>query len=94
MHVDLTTTFIRHNLHQFGWLVLIKLGSSWQTNKYPSNSNNNQTRGVSPIYIKSYLKAKEELWNLKYIFAPCKNLIFKKSSQRNQNPSRYYKLYN
>jgi hypothetical protein len=33
--------------------------------------------------------AKEELWKLK-IFHPCKNIIFKKSSKRNQNPSRYY----
>jgi hypothetical protein len=35
------------------------------------------------IYIKKYLKAKGELWKLK-------NIIFKKSSKRNQNPSRYY----
>jgi hypothetical protein len=34
-------------------------------------------------------KKKEELWKLKYI-SPCKNIIFKKSSKRNQNPSRYY----
>jgi hypothetical protein len=44
------------------------------------------------IYINKYLKAKEEvLWKLKY-FSPCKNIIFKflkkKSSKRNQNPSR------
>jgi hypothetical protein len=38
------------------------------------------------IYIKKYLKAKEDLWKLKY--SPCKNIIFKKSSKRNQNPSR------
>jgi hypothetical protein len=42
------------------------------------------------IYIKKYLKAKEELWRLKY-FSPCQNIIFKKSSKRNQNPSRHYK---
>ncbi len=38
------------------------------------------TRGVSyhglAIYIKKYLKAKEELWKLKYI-SPCQNIIFK-----------------
>jgi hypothetical protein len=34
------------------------------------------------IYIKKYLKAKEELWKLKYI-SPCKNiLIFKKILQK------------
>jgi hypothetical protein len=46
------------------------------------------------IYIKKYLKAKEEeLWKLKYI-SPCKNIIFKKPSKRNQNPSRYYTMQN
>ncbi len=44
------------------------------------------------IYIKKYyLKAKEEeLCKLKYLFHHAKNIIFKKSSKRNQNPSRYY----
>jgi hypothetical protein len=41
------------------------------------------------IYIKMYLKAKEELWKLKNLFHHAKiDLIFpKKSSKRNQNPS-------
>jgi hypothetical protein len=38
------------------------------------------TRGVShcglAVYIKKYMKAKEELWKLKYFL--CKNIIFKK----------------
>jgi hypothetical protein len=42
-----------------------------------------------PFTFKKYLKAKEELWKNPNI-SPCKNIIFKKSSQRNQNPSRYY----
>jgi hypothetical protein len=42
-----------------------------------------------PIYIKKYFKAKEELWKNSNILA-CKNIIFKKSSTTNQNPSRYY----
>jgi hypothetical protein len=52
------------------------------------------TRGVShcdlTIYIKNYLKAEEEeLWKLKYYFTTKKyNLQKKKSSKRNQNPSR------
>jgi hypothetical protein len=41
------------------------------------------------IYIKKDLKAKEELWKHSNI-SPCKNIIFKKSFKRNQNPSRYY----
>jgi hypothetical protein len=43
------------------------------------------------IYIKKYLKAKEEeLWKLKY-FTICKIIIFKKASKnKNQNPSRKY----
>jgi hypothetical protein len=40
------------------------------------------------IYIRKYLKAKEELWNSD--ISPCKNIIFKQSSKRNPNPSRYY----
>ncbi len=40
------------------------------------------------IYIKKYLKAKEKLWKLKYF--TIQNMIFKKSSKRNQNPLRYY----
>jgi hypothetical protein len=42
-----------------------------------------------PFTLKSIFKAKEELWKLKYFTMP-KNIIFKKSSKRNQNPSRYY----
>jgi hypothetical protein len=52
-----------------------------------------KTRVVShyglAIYIKMYLKAKEELWKLN--ISPCKNIIFKKSSKRKENPSRYHK---
>jgi hypothetical protein len=40
------------------------------------------------IYTKKYLKAKEELWKLKYF--TMQNIIFKESSKRNQIPSRYY----
>jgi hypothetical protein len=41
------------------------------------------------IYIKKYVKAKEEeLWKLK-IFHHTKNIILRKSSKKNQNPSRY-----
>jgi hypothetical protein len=51
------------------------------------------SRGVShcglAIYIKKYLKAKEELWKFKYLTMQ-KYIIFKKSSKRNQNPSSYY----
>jgi hypothetical protein len=47
------------------------------------------TKGVSyyglAIYIKMYLKAKEGLWKGKYF--TIQNIIFKKSSKRNQNPS-------
>jgi hypothetical protein len=50
----------------------------------------NPIRGV-PFTLKSmYLKAKEEeLWKLKYYFTMPKILSSKKSSKRNQNPSRY-----
>jgi hypothetical protein len=43
-----------------------------------------------PFTFKKYLKAKEEeLWKLKYFTMQEYNLK-KKSSKRNQNPSRYY----
>jgi hypothetical protein len=49
------------------------------------------TRGVShcglAIHIKKYVKAKEELWKLKYFTMQKYNQV-KKSSKRNQNPSR------
>jgi hypothetical protein len=41
------------------------------------------------IYIKKYLKAKEDLWKLKY-FTMQKYNVQKKSCKRNQNPSTYY----
>jgi hypothetical protein len=51
------------------------------------------TRGVSRYglanYIKKFLKAKEELWKLKY-FTMQKYNLKKKSSKRNQNPSIYH----
>jgi hypothetical protein len=43
------------------------------------------------IKIKTHLTAKEEVWKLKYFSMQKTNLIFKKnkkSSKRNQNPSR------
>jgi hypothetical protein len=58
--------------------------------------NNNKgcvhTVGGLAIYIKKYLKAKEEeLWKLKYFTMQKIYIIFKKkSSKRNQNPSSYY----
>jgi hypothetical protein len=46
--------------------------------------------GLAIYMKKKYLKAKEEeLWKLNYI-SPCKNIVFKKSSKTNQNPSIYY----
>jgi len=51
-----------------------------------------ETRDVShyalAIYIKIYLKAKEELWKFKYF--TMKKYSLKKSSTRNQNPSRFH----
>ncbi len=51
------------------------------------------TRGVShyglAMYIKIDFKAKEIIMETQ-IFYHGKNIIFKKSSKRNQNPSTYY----
>jgi hypothetical protein len=41
-----------------------------------------------PFTFKSILRHKKNYGNSN--ISPCKNIIFKKSSERNQNPSRYY----
>jgi hypothetical protein len=41
-----------------------------------------------PFTFKSILKQKKKYENSN--ISPWKNIIFKKSSKRNQNPSRYY----
>jgi len=50
------------------------------------------TRGVSHcglvIYIEKHVRQKKNYGN-SYI-SPCKNIIFRNSSKKNQNPSRYY----
>ncbi len=53
------------------------------------------SHGGLAIYIEKYLKAKEELWKLKY-FTMQKyinlqiNPLTKKKKQKTQNPSRYH----
>jgi len=42
------------------------------------------------VCIKKYLAAKENFNYGNSNISPCKNIILKKSSKRNQNPSRYY----
>jgi len=50
--------------------VQYSLQASKQTNKQTNKQASKQTRGVShyglAIYIKKYIKAKEELWKFKY----------------------------
>jgi len=41
-----------------------------------------------PFKFKSTLRKKKNYGNSN--ISPCKNIIYKKSSKRNQNPSRYY----
>jgi len=48
------------------------------------------TAQATLVYIKKYLKAKERRIMKTQIFHHAKNIIFKKSSKRNQNPSRCY----
>jgi hypothetical protein len=48
------------------------------------------SHGGLAIYIKKDdLKAKEELWKLKYFTMPKYNLLQKNPLNKNQNPSRY-----
>jgi hypothetical protein len=64
----------------------------WNISQISMLSRTSLTRGVShyglAIFIKKYLKAKEELWKIKHFTMQKFNL--KKLSKRNQNPSRYY----
>jgi hypothetical protein len=69
-------------------LILIHLFPSFPKKK----QNKNKTRGVSPLWplpftFKSILMQKKNYENSN--ISLCKNIIFKKSSKRNQNPSRY-----
>jgi hypothetical protein len=43
-----------------------------------------------PFALKKYIKAKEKRIMENSNIPPCQNIIFKKSSKRNQKPSRYY----
>jgi hypothetical protein len=44
--------------------------------------------GLWPVTLKHILRQKKNYGNSN--ISPCKNIIFKKSSKRNQNPSTYY----
>jgi hypothetical protein len=60
-----------------------KHGESWRRAQHSFNKGLVSHSGLA-ICIKKYLKAKEEeLWKLK-IFHHAKNILFKKSSKRNQ----------
>jgi hypothetical protein len=43
---------------------------------------------ASPFTFKSISRQRKNYGNTNIL--PCKNIIFKKSSKRNQNPARYY----
>jgi len=67
----------------------------WKKNMVFQKGPKTQTKqeGMShyglAIYIKKYLKAQEDYYGNSNI-SPCKNIIFKKPSKRNQNLSRNY----
>jgi hypothetical protein len=84
----------------------VKDGHQLKTNKFNSEACKNRKRtkrqsngqvkltrcvphGGLAIYVKKYLKAKRKIIETQ-IFHHAKNIIFKKTSERNQNPSRYY----
>jgi hypothetical protein len=65
--------------------------NEWKTYKSVSLANK---EGVChtvalPFTVKSILRQKKNYGTSNNI-SPCKNIIFTKSSKRNQNPSRYY----
>jgi hypothetical protein len=64
------------------------LPSSFKGNSYHCNKGVCHTVAL-PFTLKlSILRQKKNYGNSN--ISPCKNIIFKKSSKRNQNPSRYY----
>jgi hypothetical protein len=71
-----------------GWMLIKGNLGSTQFNQGPTL----ETRGVShcglAFTLKSILRWKKNYENSN--ISPCKNIIFKKSSKVNQNPSRYY----
>jgi hypothetical protein len=52
----------------------------------------NKTRGASHCGLAIYIKVAyaERRITETQIFSPCQNIVFKKSSKKSQNPSRYY----
>jgi hypothetical protein len=70
--------------------ILITLYCGWSTTIWCTKVI--WTRGVShcglAITLKGILRQKKNCANSN--ISPCKNIIFKKSSKRSQNPSRYY----
>jgi hypothetical protein len=72
-------------LYKHGGLVVVFCGS-WAVSYLLSK----RTRGVSHCGLAiKYLKTKRKNYGNPNI-SPSKNIIFQKSSKRNQNPSRYY----
>jgi hypothetical protein len=65
---------------------LILGGSSFV--KYPLLKQGVCHTVALPFTVKSILRQKKNYGNSN--ISPCKNIIFKKSSKRSQNPSRYY----
>jgi hypothetical protein len=55
-------------------------------NKAPSEGENKE-QGVCHLHYISILRQKKNYGNSN--ISQCKNIIFKESSKRNQNPSRY-----
>jgi hypothetical protein len=62
-----------------------QFGGKWV--KYVVTKQNNGCVALT-FALKSILKQKKNYGNSN--ISPCKNIIFKKSSTRNQNPLRYY----
>jgi len=73
----------RQGLHVMLFLVILDGFSCL----FPREDKRVSHHGLA-IYIQMYLKSKQDLWKLKYF--TMQNIIYKKSSTRNQNASRYY----
>jgi len=73
----------RQGLHVMLFLIILDRFSCL----FPRANKRVSHHGLA-IYIQKYLKAKQDLWKFKYF--TMQNIIYKKSSTRNQNAFRYY----
>ncbi len=89
---------IKFSLSFFSYYTFLQImlcpNLSTQVHYYQTQFFSTQEQGVChnvalPFTLKSILRQRKKNYENSNIL-PCKNIIFKKSSKKNENPSRYY----